>query len=223
MWRKNVFSTNEVYGLDPHDDSNNATIEFNKFIANGKHGFIVSKRCNYNVIKDNVSINNAGHGFMLHEKSDYNIMRNNISIANHDNFVIYGSSFNKISHNKSYNALGSQIRINQASVQNYVQDNLLYGGKKGVYLYGGINGAEVSGNTFVDVTYQLSTRGATRVLYTGNISTALGYQVSASDRVVFGVNTINNHSAIDLKPLEMLSSAKARSLNLTNSSAGRTN
>lgn len=215
MWRGNIFSANEVYGLDPHDDSNNATIEYNSFIANGKHGFIVSKRCNYNIIKNNISINNAGHGFMLHEKSDYNIMKNNISIGNHDNFVIYGSSFNKISHNKSYNPLGSQIRINKASIQNYVQNNLLYGGKKGVYVYGGVNGVDISDNTFVNVKNQLSARGASRVLYTGNTSTALGYQVGASDRVVFGVNSINKHPPVDLKPLEIKVTGSTNGLNLT--------
>ncbi|MBI4033499.1 right-handed parallel beta-helix repeat-containing protein, partial [Candidatus Saccharibacteria bacterium] len=67
MWRNNLFSQNEVYGLDPHDDSNNATIENNRFIKNGKHGFIVSKRCNYNVIRNNISVDNQLHGYMLHE------------------------------------------------------------------------------------------------------------------------------------------------------------
>jgi hypothetical protein len=219
MWQHNLFTANEVYGLDPHDDSNNATIEYNRFVANGKHGFIVSKRCDYNLIRDNISIDNALHGFMLHENSDYNIIENNISIGNHDNFVIYGSSFNSISGNKGYDALGSQVRINQPSIENYISGNLFYGGKKGVFLYDGVNGAEVSDNTFYDVDNQLVTRGAQRVFYGGNRSNQVGYELEEhGDRVVFGINTVSRQE-VDLRPLEIIRDGQARHQDLTKLSA----
>ncbi|GEM_PF-913890 len=201
MWQNNLFTTNTIYGLDPHDDSNNATIEYNRFIANGHHGFIVSKRCDYNTIKDNISIDNKLHGFMLHDNSDYNIFENNISIGNFDNFALYGSSFNMVKNNKGYNAHGSQVRINEASIQNYVTGNYFYGGQRGVYLYGNDNGVDISDNTFVNVNYQLDTDDATRVLFTGNTSNNLGYKLKKTDRVVFGINTINKRAAIDMQPL----------------------
>ncbi|MEJ0073365.1 MAG: right-handed parallel beta-helix repeat-containing protein [Candidatus Saccharibacteria bacterium] len=204
MWRNNLFTANEVYGLDPHDDSNNATIEYNRFVANGKHGFIVSKRCDYNLIKDNISIDNKLHGFMLHDNSNYNVFEDNISIGNVDNFVIYGGSFDEITGNKSYNPRGSHVRINQPSYENYVSGNTFYGGKKGVYLYDGVNGVDISGNTFYNVTNQLTTDGATRVLYAGNHSNALGYQIGGKDRVVFGVNQIDRHPNPDLRPLQAI-------------------
>jgi len=213
MWQGNLFTNNTVYGLDPHDDSDNATIEDNRFISNGKHGFIVSKRCDYNVIKDNVSVDNTLHGFMLHDNSDYNIIENNISIGNSDNFVILGSSFNQISNNKSYNPRNSAIRINtgpdegKVSLDNYVVNNLIYGGKKGVYLYGGINGADITGNTFYNVTNQLVTKGTQEALYTGNQSNSLGYQVGGKDRVVFGVNSIND-AKVDTTPLNRVTKYK---------------
>jgi LysM repeat protein len=65
VWKDNRFADNEVYGLDPHDDSNNALIEGNVFEHNGKHGFIVSKRCNFNIIRGNRSVDNKLHGLML--------------------------------------------------------------------------------------------------------------------------------------------------------------
>jgi parallel beta-helix repeat protein len=209
MWRNNLFTANDVYGLDPHDDSNNATIEYNRFVANGKHGFIVSKRCDYNIIKNNISVDNALHGFMLHDNSDYNIVENNISIGNYDNFVIYDSSFNTVSNNRSYNPRGSQVRLNQASNQNYIADNTFYGGKKGIFLYGNDSGVDITGNTFFNVTNQLVTRGVGRVLYADNQSNGVGYEPSAKDRVVFGVNTINKKPKLDLRPLQTITTGKA--------------
>lgn len=215
MWQGNLFTANHVYGLDPHDDSDNATIEYNRFVANGKHGFIVSKRCDYNLIRDNISIDNALHGFMLHDNSDYNIFENNISIGNYDNFVMYNSNFDMVLNNKGYNPRGSQVRINQASVQDYIVGNSFYGGARGIYLYGNDNGADITGNTFDDVNYELDTNGATRVLYTGNQSNGLGYKLGKGDRVVFGINTINKHPGIDLTPLQTITNGQKNHIPLT--------
>jgi parallel beta-helix repeat protein len=219
MWRANLFDKNEVYGLDPHDDSNNATIEYNRFVANGKHGFIVSKRCNYNVIRNNIAVDNKLHGFMLHEDSNYNIIENNISVGNVDNFVIYGGSFNSVSNNKSYNPRGSHVRINQPSYQNYVTGNTFYGGKKGVYLYDGVNGVDISGNTFYNVRNQLTTSGVARILYANNQSNGLGYAIAGHDRVAFGINKINRKPGISLSPLESLKQAQGQNISLNDRAA----
>jgi parallel beta-helix repeat protein len=215
MWKSNLFTANEVYGLDPHDDSNNATIEYNRFVANGKHGFIVSKRCDYNIIRNNISVDNALHGFMLHENSDYNVIENNIAIGNRDNFVVYASSYNTVRNNRSYDAAGAHVRINQQSIQNYVTGNTFYNGSKGVYLYDGVNGTYVGNNTFYGIANQLVTHDAARVLYADNQSNQLGYQTNAHDRVVFGVNTINKHPLLDLAPLNVVSQGKVLKQDLT--------
>jgi parallel beta-helix repeat protein len=202
MWRDNIFTDNTLYGLDPHDDSNNATVEGNFFARNQKHGFIVSKRCNYNIIRNNVSVDNHLHGFMLHKDSNYNLIENNISIGNEDNFVIYESHYDTIRGNKSYNPRGSHIRINSGSKQTFVQNNTFYGGKKGIYLYDKTSGTLIAHNGFYRVGDLLSTQGATRVLYVNNQSERIGYDIGPKDRVVFGPNTINSNQLVDLQPLK---------------------
>jgi nitrous oxidase accessory protein NosD len=153
---------------------------------------------------------------MLHDNSDYNIIENNISIGNYDNFVMYNSNYNMIANNKGYNPRGSQVRFNHSSVQDYVMNNQFYGGNRGIYLYGYDNGADISGNTFYNVNYQLVTNHATRVLFTNNQSNALGYKLKKGDRVVFGVNTINRqrHPAIDLKPLQTIENGQKQHIPL---------
>jgi nitrous oxidase accessory protein NosD len=217
MWLKNLFTDNHVYGLDPHDDSNNATIEYNRFVANGKHGFIMSKRCDYNTIEYNVSIDNAFHGFMLHDNSDYNIIEHNVSIGNYDNFAVYASSYNEITDNNGYNPRGSQVRINEGSLQNYVENNNFYGGHRGVYLYSTANGVDIENNNFYLVGIPLATKGTTRVLYAGNNSNVLDYQIGKGDRVVFGVNYIHQRPYISLAPLQILSTGKLTGQPLTTS------
>lgn len=215
-WRNNLFTENDVYGLDPHDDSNNATIEYNRFISNGKHGFIVSKRCDYNLIRNNISIDNKLHGFMLHENSNYNLMENNISIGNGDNFVVYNSSLNTIRNNKSYSPNDSHIRLNADSTWNFIQGNTLYSGSKGIYVYDNVNGVDIANNTFFRVNDLLITNKANRVVYTGNQSEKIGYVVNKGDRVIFGQNTINKNPDIDLRPLQAViqHSQNLRSLTL---------
>lgn len=196
-WKNSSFAHNVVYGLDPHDDTNNSTIVGNTFDRNGKHGFIVSKRCNYNIIKNNVSTNNKGHGYMLHADSGYNVMENNLAVGNEDNFAIYGSSFNLIRSNKSYVPRGSHIRLNARSHQNYIENNFFYGSDKGIYAYDNVNGLAIAGNTFFKVRNQLVTANANRVLYSNNQSEQVGYSIPEQDRVVFGVNNINGNLSAD--------------------------
>lgn len=205
VWRNNLFTSNEVYGLDPHDDSNNMLIENNRFTKNGKHGFIVSKRCNYNVIRNNISTDNKGHGYMLHEDSNYNLLENNIASGNTDNFVIFGSSDNTIRGNKSYNALSSHVRINAKAKHNYIEDNFFYGGNRGVYLYDGADGVLVHRNVFSkNRSSILATDQAMRVVFTNNQIDGLSYKLADGDRVVFGSNRIKSKPVIDLAPLSRL-------------------
>jgi parallel beta-helix repeat protein len=200
MWKSNQFSYNEIYGLDPHDDSNNATIEDNVFSHNSKHGFIMSKRCNYNIVKDNISYDNKYHGFMLHENSAYNLVEDNISYGNTDNYVIYNSNFNTIRDNKSYNPKSSGIRINQPSYNNFITDNQLYGGGRGIYLYDGVNSTYISGNTILGTKKIIQTSGATNTYFAQNIISSLTYEIPSSDRFVYGPNDIENKTYIPINP-----------------------
>ncbi len=206
-WDGNRFQNNDLYGLDPHDDSNNAIITNNLFINNGKHGFIISKRCKYNLISNNVSVNNKGHGFMLHADSDYNLVKDNISIGNIDNFVVYASSFNTLLNNRSYNPSGSHVRINagdnQGSYQNYIEGNQFLGGPRGVLLHNTAQGVLISSNSFQRVGTQLQTKdNVGRVLYVNNQTDKIGYNIRDGNRVVFGPNQLNTKIQIDTSPLD---------------------
>jgi parallel beta-helix repeat protein len=194
-WRNNLFTHNEIYGLDPHDDSNNALIEDNVFSYNGKHGFIVSKRCDYNIIRNNLSIGNKLHGFMLHQDSDYNVIENNVAYGNTDNYVIYASDYNTIRGNIGYNAKSSQVRINEGSRNNYVQDNSLEGGRRGVYIYGDAENVYITGNTFRVGKEVLTTDKSKNIFFGGNTIPGLRYKIGSSDRLIFGGNTIDGTSA----------------------------
>lgn len=192
MWRNNYFGHNEVYGLDPHDDSNNALIEDNLFAYNGKHGFIVSKRCNYNIIRNNTSVGNKLHGFMLHQDSDYNVIENNVAYDNVDNYVIFASDYNTVRNNKSYNARSSHVRINAQSRNTFVTNNVLLGGRRGVFLYGGTENTYIAKNTVHVGREVLMTDGAKNAMFAKNTIDALAYKVvQDDDRLIFGPNTID--------------------------------
>lgn len=199
-WKNNYYLENDIYGLDPHDDSNNALIEDNVFERNGKHGFIVSKRCSFNIIRNNTSIDNKLHGFMLHQDSAYNVIENNVSYGNADNFAIYASDFNTIRNNKSYNPRLSHIRINEKSKHTFLTGNELYGGPRGVYLYGGVDSVLISGNTIKGMDQPLATDSAQHVLLANNILSSLRVHVAGGDQVLFGDNTINTQTTV--VPLE---------------------
>ena len=198
MWKDNLFTQNEVYGLDPHDDSNNAMVVGNRFLYNGKHGFIVSKRCNYNVIRNNTSAGNKGHGYMLHQDSAYNLIENNVSFDNTDNFAIYESNWNTIRNNLGYAARKADVRISSSSHNNYVVDNKFYGGVKGVYVYENSSATYVVGNEFNDMSRPLHTKDADNTVYARNTSKDFKYDIKPGDKVIFGPNRIRK--AVDEIP-----------------------
>ena len=192
MWKDNIFRKNEVYGLDPHDDSNNAMIVGNLFDSNGKHGFIVSKRCNYNVIHDNVSVNNKLHGFMLHQDSAYNLIEDNVSYGNTDNFVIYGSNWNTVKDNVSYSPRSSHIRINSNTSNTFVTGNTMTDGDRGVYLYADVDSTLVADNVFQGFSETIQTAGASNTFFGSNVEEAVNYDIQSGDTVIYGVNKIRS-------------------------------
>jgi parallel beta-helix repeat protein len=202
-WRGSVFESNEIYGLDPHDDSNNALIEDNTFRHNGKHGFIVSKRCNYNIIRNNVSYSNKLHGFMLHEQSDYNLVENNTAYDNYDNFVVYHGEYNTIRNNTSYSPFANHVRINEKSRNNYVINNKMYGGRRAIYVYGNSANLYVNQNVIQGTRDVLTTIGAQNVLFSNNTVDHLAYKVQQGDRLVFGPNSLQHDKLIPTAPKDI--------------------
>ena len=122
IFKGNEFHDNIIYGLDPHDDSNNFIVENNRAYNNPHHGIIFSKRCFNNIIRNNVSYDNGLHGIMLHDNSDNNIVEGNIVYGNTDGIAIYNSNSNLIRKNKIYeNEKG--IRLNRTANSNIVEQN----------------------------------------------------------------------------------------------------
>lgn len=190
VWKNNNFKRNSVHGLNLHDDSNNALIVDNTFLENGKHGIILSARSNYNMIRNNISLNNNGHGFMLYQDSAYNLIERNDALGNADNFVIHQSNFNSFVNNKSYLPASSHVRISSSSNSNYIVDNILYGGRRGIFLYDGIDNTYIAGNSIYQVDKKLETAGAQNTLLTDNTMDNINYDIAANDRMIFGYNKI---------------------------------
>lgn len=191
LWRGNLFADNDIYGLDPHDDSNNALVENNVFYRNGKHGFIVSKRCNYNIIRGNLSISNMSHGYMLHQDSEYNLIESNIAYGNVDNFVIYDSNFNTIRSNVGYSPRSSHVRINQAASNVFITHNRFEGGRRGIYAYGGAVNILIEHNIIHQTEKTLATNGAANVLFADNTIDQITYDIAPGDRMIYGTNTVD--------------------------------
>lgn len=194
VWRDNVFMGNDVYGLDPHDDSNNALIENNLFYRNQKHGFIVSVRCNFNIIRENVSVENGYHGYMLHNSSSYNLFENNTAYANADNFVIYDSHFNTVRSNTSYLPRVSHIRVNQNSANTFIVQNQLQGGKRGLFFYTGAKNILVEQNNIQGTQEVMATVGAANVLFSDNTVDRVSYDIAPGDRMIYGTNKVERQT-----------------------------
>jgi parallel beta-helix repeat protein len=210
-WRDNYFAYNDVYGLDPHDDSNGALVEGNLFEKNGKHGFIISKRCNYNIIRNNLSMDNKAHGYMLHLDSAYNLVENNVSYNNEDGYVIYESDFNTVRNNVSYAARSAHVRINRPSNNNYILDNRMVGGWRGIFLYDEVKNTLISNNAIHQVETVLRTEGAMNTLLANNQIDALFYEVAVTDNpfMIFGLNKIEE----DERPIPSGASVRQDFLN----------
>ena len=193
-WKDSRFENNDTYGLNPHNDSDNALIMGNTFDHNGRHGLILTKRSDYNIIKNNVAYDNKLHGIMLHDGSSYNLVSDNLSYHNVDNFVIYNSSFNTLTANQEYSPAASGFRVSNKSADNFITSNVMQGGKHGVYVYDNSTNVLVTGNWIHGSRKALQTQGATNVVFSSNEIDGLSYNIAPQDRLIFGPNTIEKIS-----------------------------
>ena len=131
---RSIFVKNDVYGIDPHDDSTNLRIENNMAFRNGRHGIIISARCNFNTIRNNISFSNGGHGIMIDRQSDYNLVENNIVALNTDGVIVSDSSDNNVVQKNIAIANGNGITIRMLSEANTVLQNTIFRNEKGINL-----------------------------------------------------------------------------------------
>jgi parallel beta-helix repeat protein len=64
-WTDNIFANNDIYGFDPHDNSDYFLVTGNQAFGNTRHGIIFSRGCRGNVLRGNASFSNGGHGIMF--------------------------------------------------------------------------------------------------------------------------------------------------------------
>lgn len=136
---------NHLYGIDPHDDSQELEIAFNRVYQNGSHGIILSRRCINNLIHNNEVYENVGHGIMLDRGSNYNVVKENKIYQNSDGLAIYQSSHNVVRANQIFeNKRGVRINatfdddddFDAVATDNLVEDNVIDSSTEfGIYLY----------------------------------------------------------------------------------------
>ncbi|MEX1997403.1 MAG: right-handed parallel beta-helix repeat-containing protein [Candidatus Andersenbacteria bacterium] len=147
-WQGNELDNNVVYGLDPHDNSDNLVIEDNDAHHNGSHGIICSRFCDHLIIRNNVARDNGGNGIMLHRLTDFSLIEGNETFNNSDSGIaVFDSHHNTIRGNRSYgNAKG--IRFSVGSSHNLVTENQIHDNDSyGLYFYQGSDAPTNSGDS----------------------------------------------------------------------------
>ncbi|MEM7386541.1 MAG: right-handed parallel beta-helix repeat-containing protein, partial [Verrucomicrobiota bacterium] len=116
VWEENELHSNNLYGFDPHDDSDNLWIINNTVYGNGTHGIIASKRCDQVRIIRNRSFQNGKAGIMLHRSSGDSLIENNDTFDNIDSGIaIFASDRVDIRDNRVSGNQGSGIRLSVGS------------------------------------------------------------------------------------------------------------
>ncbi|MBI2012144.1 right-handed parallel beta-helix repeat-containing protein [Candidatus Daviesbacteria bacterium] len=153
--QNNEVDTNVMYGIDPHDDSDNLLIEGNRTHHNGTHGIICSQRCNNLTIRNNKSYENKGTGIMLHRNTNDSLVENNDLFGNSDSGIaIFDSHENIIRGNISHDNKNG-IRFSVGSSGNTTELNeFSENDGYGLYFYKGSDAptsgtGRITGNKFI--------------------------------------------------------------------------
>lgn len=197
QWTGNEVYSNDGYGFDAHDHSDDLVIDNNNvhdnglIDAKGKHGIILSESCLNAQITNNTSNGNGGNGIMLHDFADDAIVEGNTTSGNVDSGIaVFCSSRalvkgNTVSDNAKYG-----IRLTVAANDNIIEANQISGsGEYGVFMQpatdsNGICGSDLrpTGNTFTGNT--IGTSGTS------------GIKITDATGNTFNANTINDGVSI---------------------------
>jgi parallel beta-helix repeat protein len=191
QWTGNEVYSNDGYGFDAHDHSDDLVIDSNNVHDNGKvdkkgrHGIILSESCLRAQITNNTSNANGGidvdpvtgepkpegAGIMLHNFSDDGIVEGNTTSNNVDSGIAVFCSVraqvrgNTVAGNGQYG-----IRLTVAAKNNTVDDNQISGsGKNGILVQPASDSNNVCGtltprdNTFTGNTVGTSVEAAVKV------------------------------------------------------------
>lgn len=125
----NEYRDNVIYGIDPHDRSQDLRIAYNTIYGTiKKHGLIISREVDFSYLVGNISFDNAGSGIMLDRDSVANIVYANTAFDNRqDGLTFFESSCNLVMANDFFANARSGIRIRNswdvALYANRIADN----------------------------------------------------------------------------------------------------
>jgi poly(beta-D-mannuronate) C5 epimerase len=109
----NEYRDNVIYGVDPHDRSQDLRIAYNTVYGTmKKHGLIISREVDFSYLVGNLSFDNAGSGLMLDRDSVSNVVYANTAFGNRqDGLTFFESSCNLVMANDFFANARSGIRI----------------------------------------------------------------------------------------------------------------
>jgi poly(beta-D-mannuronate) C5 epimerase len=197
----NEYDHNVMYGLDPHDDSDDLTITANHAHHNGSHGIICSQRCDGLLIQGNEVDHNGVppyvapgedpasvqvHGIMLHRGvTDTVVERNDV----HDHpagagIAVFDSMRDVVRDNQLRgNRFGLRISVGSHEIS-YQRNTVTDSGQHAVYSYRGVSD---------DAEYGRADSRPADTVFEGNTFDGAGSSVvrlGNSDRFRFSGNTI---------------------------------
>jgi parallel beta-helix repeat protein len=176
---RNQIDNNRVYGLDPHDDSDDLVVVDNRIHHNGSHGFICSKRCDRLRVAGNQVWANGGSGILLHLAIQHSTVEDNL--AHHNQAAGIGlveASDNLIRGNHVHdNGIG--IQLSARSERNRIEGNRIDDNRQvGLYFFPGDDpqaapggrplGNLVSGNTIAGNQLAVNVTDSHDNLFEGN-------------------------------------------------------
>ena len=122
--RGNEVHHNVLYGIDPHDRSNELVIEDNVAHDNGADGIILAEGCSDARIRNNKSYNNKEHGFVLYQGSNGNLVEGNTAYRNGLSGInVNDADENTIRNNTVYENGASGISVGKGSARNEIVGN----------------------------------------------------------------------------------------------------
>jgi mannuronan 5-epimerase len=215
-WSGNEVYSNDGYGFDAHDHSDDLVIDSNDVHDNGlvdakgKHGIILSESCLNAQITNNTANGNGGNGIMLHNFADDALVQGNTASNNVDSGVaVFCSSGATVSDNTLTDNGKYGIRLTVAARDNTIDGNTIAGsGEYGIFMQPASDSNNVCGdltprnNTFTGNTVGTSGIAAVKITdgtnnaFVGNTFSDQGLSIrnatGAEEQVVtFSGNTFN--------------------------------